>query len=304
MSLRTLLKATLAAAVLTISQQSYAQESREKPRQQKQQNQTITVNRKRYHITPDKVILDEKEERVTNQNILKKVILTHLINKKLRNYQTVAEQNLRKLNSSRTATQFSELKKKYKTVLRTPIKHIIKDLRNPKPMSIFRRLNIGRSLYRGTREALTSIYLDPKMYLYSDITANLTQAQKDYKEFISLSQNLTDYTRATKALDLLVESEYIIRASTYSFREINRARNPKLRIYDPEKEKFNTLLDLKDTGEIIRARQKLCDSIRSRARKTKEAKNYVNLLNQNKKRWYSFKQKLRTSASIMFHSNQ
>ena len=286
MNIRNLLKATLVSIVLT-SSQSYAQESKQ---------QTITVENKKYQITPNKTILNNQGKRVTNQNELKPIILTYLINKELTNYLPIAQNNLKNFNISKTKAQLSEVKQKYQNILKKPINDLTN---NSNSTPLFKKIIASLSLYKGAKDEFISIYaVDPKMCIYSDITSHSRKAQKDYENFISLSkQGLTDYNRATRALDLLVESEYIILAATKSFLEV---KNSNLKQNPNELEQFKQLLQDNKMKEL----QNLRNKILSRARKSKPAKNYIkNLQVKYKTKPFQFQQKLK-KASIMFYSNQ
>ena len=191
MNIRNLLKATLVSIVLT-SSQSYAQESKQ---------QTITVENKKYQITPNKTILNNQGKRVTNQNELKPIILTYLINKELTNYLPIAQNNLKNFNISKTKAQLVEVKKRYKNILKKPINDLIN---NSNSIPLFKRIIASLSLYKGAKDEFISIYaVDPKMCIYSDITSHSRKAQKDYENFITnlhskINQVNDDFKREMK----------------------------------------------------------------------------------------------------------
>ena len=72
---RGLFRTGLTALVIGLSSITSHQISNKETKQDYQ----ITINRKKYFITQDKVILDEKENRVTDQRILGNVIEKYIL---------------------------------------------------------------------------------------------------------------------------------------------------------------------------------------------------------------------------------
>lgn len=272
--MRGLLKSGLVAIVLAASsnfiasKEAYAQESVQ------EQSLVITVNRKKYSITKDKIILDEQNNRVTNQQVLKQVMQTYILIQELPKYRKIAEQNLRDLNISKTQAQFEELLSNYKAILKTPVEEIKQNIKEPDSVSLPKKLS--KSLLEGTIKALVDIYLNPKMYLYGEITGDLQKAEQDYRLFIRLINHadLTEYNNAINLFNILVRSEPVIKAAANSFKEVRESKNSKLEINIKEQKEFNDLLNEEDTPLVKRKRQLICNKVKDRAKNTEEGNSY------------------------------
>ena len=272
----------LTAIVLSLStltsQPIYARETR-------QRYQTIIVNRRKYHITLDNTILDEKDNRVTRQTILSKVLQTYFINKELPKYKRTAIENRKRFNKSRTSSQLEALANAYAKILKPVLK--------PSPSG---KLGIGKNLLEGTIQAFTDLYLDPKMYVYREITSDLQRAIKDHERFIRLVDraDLTDYRKAKTMYNLLLRSEPVIIAASESFKQI---KDSQLKIQERDRREFLYLLKQKDTPRIKRRRQRVCNRVRARA--SRAIRNYERKKQQERNK---IKKKILGNISIRFYS--
>lgn len=288
MSIRNLLKGALTATVIALAPQTY-QAHAEEARQEKQDYQTITLDKKKYHITPKKVILDEEENKVTNQNILRDVMFTYILNANFHDYEKQAKKNLKIFNRSRTATQLIALFEGYSTVLKEPVKKIIEDLKGKKPGStLLTALALAEGLYEGVEETLVELHVGQDNYLFADMTSHTVPAEKDYKRFLALlKKDLTEHERAREAFECILESEHILRAAPASYKKIRKCKD--LDADEEEKKEFTELLHQED----IEGLQKICDEIQSRARKSKEWKEYITKLTEEKAKSKAYKLKQR-----------
>lgn len=279
MNRRNLLK-SLATLALSLSHYAQAQEPRRPVQKEQEYEIAITRKRKKYYITKKHEILDESKSRVTDQNILRDIIQTYLISQELPNYKKTAEEYHKKYQRAKTRTQLEYIITSGLKIIREPIEIILQTLKNPEE-GFLTKLKLAKAPLDATIKEFCNLYLDPKMYLYTDITLDLQAAEKHHKKFIDLIDraDLTDYEEAQNTFNLLLRSEPIIIAAAHSFREIRNSENEDLQIKDKEKQQFVYLLkqkakDERETRIIQRRRQAVCNKIRERAQGTDEKDNY------------------------------
>lgn len=215
------------------------------------------------------------------------------------------EAKLRALNKSRTKAQLPEFFKGYVRVLKGP-------LRESSPSLL---LKLTRGFYRGTKDAVLEIVADPKMHLYIQITAELRQAEKDFRQIRYLTRKKDlPYPQTKRALEAYTKAEPIILAATHSFPEISKSKNPRLKTSKSDKNLFKIIwdyqsrikelakkLDMKER-EIQRilqeSEQELHTNIRKRAERTREWRTYIENSRPENSSLYEFSKQFQSRIPI------